>query len=303
MTTGTRTNESVHDLTPDPRPGRVVVGVDGSAPSVLALEWALAEAARRHTECRVVSASEGWALAAGDSTTDVDLVDREGAVAKLVEVARRRAGAAHVTANVVVVPGRPALVLPLATKGAALLVVGTRGRAAALEALFGSVAEECLRRSSSPVVVIPPDARIAATYQRLVVGVDGSAPSRAALAWAADEARRRDAELVLLHTWSVAVAAANPYAAVDSGVFRDAGAAILTEAVSEIQGVVPSLRSRLILGSPAHSLCEAAAGADLVVVGGRGRGLLAGALIGSISQVCARHAPCPVVVVRENSEP
>ena len=259
MTTGTSTIRSVDAVKPDRRTDRVVVGVDGSAPSLLALEWALAEAAWRHTECQVVSASEAWASATGDSTTDVDLVGRERAVTELVEAARRRTGLAQVTAEIVVVPGRPALVLPLAAAGAALLVVGTRGRAAALEAVFGSVAEECLRGSSSPVVVVPPDARIAATYQRLVVGVDGSGPSRAALVWAADEACRRHAELVVLHTWHIAVAPANPYAALDAGVFRDAGAAVLAKAVGEIQGVVPSVSSRLILGSPAHSLCEAAA--------------------------------------------
>jgi len=283
---------------------KVVVGVDGSAPSVHALDWALAEAARRHADCEVVSASEGWAMAAGDlAAGDLAAGDwiacRQRAVGEFVEAARERTGLRQVAVNIAVVPGHPALVLSAAAAEAALLVVGTRARAAATEALFGSVSEECLARSSSPVVVVPPDARTATTFGRFVVGVDGSAPSRAALTWAVDEARIRDAELVLVHVWHIPAAPANPYAAVDSAVFRDAGAEILAGALGDVEGVVPRVSSRLVLGRAARSLCDEAARADLIVVGGRGRGPVAGALLGSVGQGCARHGPCPVVVVRE----
>jgi len=279
--------------------GKIVVGVDGSTPSMHALDWALAEAARRQSCCEVVAATESSAGAADDPTMDEGLAAREQAVAELVEAARARTGLGQVVVSTAVIPGRPAVVLPVAAAEAVLLVVGTRGRAAATEALFGSVAEECLRRSPCPVVVVPPDARTSTSFHRLLVGVDGTAPSRAALAWAVDEARRRGAELVVLHAWHLPTAPANPYAAVGSAVFRDAGEEVLARAVGELQGSVPHVTTRLVMGSPAVSLCEEAGRADLIVVGGRGRGHLAGALVGSVSQGCARHAPCPVVVVRD----
>jgi len=281
--------------------GKIVVGVDGSAPSMHALEWALAEAARRQSDCEVVSATEGSARPAGDLSMDEGLADREQSIAELTQTALGRTGVLHVLVRATAIPGRPALVLPLAAAEADLLVVGTRARAAATEAIFGSVAEECLRRSPCPVVVVPPDARISVAFNRVVVGVDTTASSRAALAWAVDESRLRDAELVVLHAWHLPAAPANPYAAVGSAAFRDAGAAILAAAVGELQGDLAHVTTRLVMGTPAASLCDEAERADLVVMGAHGRGRFAGAVVGSVSQGCARHASCPVVVVREGA--
>ena len=138
---------------------------------------------------------------------------------------------------------------------------------------------------------------------RIVVGVDGSEESKAALRWALDEGRLRSARVRAIYAWAfphvdtwttgyVATAQFNIDALQhDAEEFLDS---VIAEAKTEGVGV-----GRAALeGSAAQVLVEAAAEADLLVVGSRGRGGFAGLLLGSVSQQCAHHAPCPVVIVR-----
>ncbi len=133
----------------------------------------------------------------------------------------------------------------------------------------------------------------------VVVGVDGSADAARALRWAQDEARRRDAKLLLVHGVEVGAAAASPYG---SGVLmeqlQEGGEAVLAEALAEVRAAGFEAEGRMEVGSAAHALIEASRGADLLVVGCRGHGGFAGLLLGSVSAACAHHAHCPVVVVR-----
>lgn len=119
---------------------------------------------------------------------------------------------------------------------------------------------------------------------RIVVGVDGSAAAAVALGWAATEARLRGAELVVCSV-------------VERHHGRDGpvdGAASL--GLEESAGGYPTtVLTRY--GKPEVELIAAAEGADLLIVGSRGRGRLAGSLLGSVSRACLAHARCPVVVV------
>ena len=133
---------------------------------------------------------------------------------------------------------------------------------------------------------------------RIVVGVDGSPSSAAALRWAAKQARLTGAEIHAIMTWELPTNYS--WAPVVEGVdFADDCQKRLAEAVREALGEAEAHRVRYeaLPGHPAWRLIEAAEGADLLVVGSRGHGGFAGLLLGSVSQNVVAHAPCPVVVV------
>jgi nucleotide-binding universal stress UspA family protein len=139
--------------------------------------------------------------------------------------------------------------------------------------------------------------------EKIVVGIDGSPAATAALEWAIGEARLRGARLLVVQAWGVPVLAyATPYGAgptvelVDSE--RKAAAAALDAVVERVDTEGVDVRRAVVEGSAAQSLLEAAEDADLLVVGSRGHGGFAGLLLGSVSQQCAQHALCPVVIVR-----
>ena len=147
---------------------------------------------------------------------------------------------------------------------------------------------------------------------KIVIGIDGSAHSSAALRWAADEAALRSARLEIVHAWSF-VPVATP---ADSGlvpmawtdnvellaVTRKAAEDAAAAQVEDVLGADHGATVSVVEGGPAEALLDAAKDADLLVVGNRGRGNLAAALLGSTSAKVADSAPCPVVVVRAHAE-
>ena len=136
--------------------------------------------------------------------------------------------------------------------------------------------------------------------QRIVVGVDGSEGSQRALRWAIDEARRRDASLEIVHAWHVPYGASTAYLGVapfDPQPMEDAEQRLLDEVVDREDTRGLDVTRLLVCEGAARALVDAAKGADLLVVGSRGRGGFAGLLLGSVSQTVTHHAPCPVVVV------
>lgn len=144
-----------------------------------------------------------------------------------------------------------------------------------------------------------------AAATRIVVGVDGSIPSRAALEWALTQAERSGAVVEAVTVWQWPTTYGWP-APVPEGFdpAEDAGR-VLEEILGEVRGDHPSvtLEPRVAEGHPAELLTQASEGAELLVVGSRGHGAFAGMLLGSVSEHCVAHAHCPVVVVRERSTP
>lgn len=144
----------------------------------------------------------------------------------------------------------------------------------------------------------------------IVVGVDGSDASGAALTWAADEARLRSAPLVAVYAWSfippqpigdpgmLAVPAGDlaGQLGAESDVARQALAAAVSDALGEDSGV--DVEQKLVEGEPGDVLVAESESAELVVVGSHGRSGLKAALLGSVSRHVATHAACPVVVVK-----
>jgi nucleotide-binding universal stress UspA family protein len=136
--------------------------------------------------------------------------------------------------------------------------------------------------------------------ERIVVGVDGSQSSQRALRWAVGEARRHDARLDVVHAWHLPNAGGYPYLAgyADLGLFGEDARRVLDRALAdENLAGLSWIEPILVQDSAARALLDTAKGADLVVVGSRGRGGFAGMLLGSVSQQIAHHAPCPVVIV------
>lgn len=137
---------------------------------------------------------------------------------------------------------------------------------------------------------------------RIVVGVDGSTGSRAALRWAAAHAALVDGLLVVVHAYLPQVnylAGYAPLPALDPGTEQrlqvEDLAALLTDELGEDPGV--AVHAEVTPGPAARLLLAEAAEADLLVVGARGHTGLAGLLLGSTAQSVARSSPCPVVVV------
>jgi nucleotide-binding universal stress UspA family protein len=147
---------------------------------------------------------------------------------------------------------------------------------------------------------------------KIVVGVDGSAHAAAALEWAAEEAALRSARLEVVHAWTF-VPVATP---ADSGlvpmawtdnvelldVTRQAAQDAAAAQVADVLGPDHEATITVVENGSAEALLAAAGDADLLVVGNRGRGNIAAALLGSTSAKLADEAPCPVVVVRAQPE-
>jgi nucleotide-binding universal stress UspA family protein len=134
----------------------------------------------------------------------------------------------------------------------------------------------------------------------IVVGVDGTASSDAAVDWAVREARLRNSAVHLVMAWDPDSGHLAPYARpAAAGAGNDASPARLAEAVSRSARHLPPERvtSELVEGPPAQVLLERAAGAGLLVLGAtRPAGYPTG-LLGAVTRACLRNAPCPVVVI------
>jgi nucleotide-binding universal stress UspA family protein len=145
----------------------------------------------------------------------------------------------------------------------------------------------------------------------IVVGVDRSASAKAALRFTLDEARLRQARVRVIHAWqfrppygrSVGIEGVPLALGADLDGFQRAAAAELDAIVAEAAPGAGGfgIEKRVEQGDPATVLVDQSRDADLLVVGSRGHGGFASLLLGSVSQACAQHAACPVVIVRDRS--
>ncbi|MEO6083894.1 MAG: universal stress protein [Umezawaea sp.] len=138
----------------------------------------------------------------------------------------------------------------------------------------------------------------------IVVGVDGSPESRAALRWAAEEADRRGCAIDAILAWQggygMVIGAVTPNVLAESTPERDheRWRRVLGDAVAEVDAG-GGIRTVLVTQDAGPALVEASKTASLLVVGTHGAGPIRSALLGSVSAYCVRHAACPVVVIRE----
>ena len=142
------------------------------------------------------------------------------------------------------------------------------------------------------------------TWNRIVVGVDGSKESLAALDWACAQAEQRGAEVAAVTTWTLPPSPSDPpFASFPWGSsvdFTDSSRELLAKAVADVATAHPDVKisQHVLAGNAAATLIEFSKEADLVVVGAKGHGGFTGMLIGSVSQHVLAHSACTVAVVR-----
>jgi nucleotide-binding universal stress UspA family protein len=292
----------------------IVVGVDGSDGAAGALRWALDEGARRGW---AVTALMAWTYLDQHHPGGVERFDPEyGASDALAALDHHVVAALGDRAAAVgrrVVCDHPSSALVEASVEADLLVVGARGLGGFAGALLGSVSSACVHHATCPVAVIrsePVAERAGDGRGRVVVGVDDSDTARHAASWAVEEARARHAALDVVHAWTMPVTTVHPLVPatfpVDVGAMEDAARAVIERVMGavDVRGLEQPVEHITVEGPTARSLLDVAKGADVLVVGSRGRGGFAGLLLGSVSTQVTHHATCPVVVVptREHRE-
>jgi nucleotide-binding universal stress UspA family protein len=284
----------------------IVVGVDRSAASTAALEWALEEGLRRG---RPVTAARAWVdpITAGypigtvvaGSSDAVGKAALDSAQEALKEATAVVPGADGVEVHAVALRGAAGPALAEATRGADLLVVGTRAQNALSRAVLGSVSSSVLHHAHCPVVVVPEPHERGTRPARVVVGVDHSPASRSALLWAGEHAARRGAVLVPVHVREPGRSVEAPPGKLSASLaqLEENERRSLHDAVP--RDVEVQVEPEVLVGHAAAALLETVEPQDVLVVGSRGRGGFAGLLLGSTSTSVAQHASCPVVVVRE----
>lgn len=284
----------------------VMAGVDGSAASLQALDWALAHAERVGWKLHIVCAYAVPTFAAtsldgGYATLD-DAAIRDGAQAVLDEATARVSGTS-VEVSTELAIGDPAGVLVEQSRNMGLAVVGTRGRSGFAERILGTVSSALPAHSHCPTVVVPfrEDAPLRLPVRRIVVGVDGSVSAKGALTRAIEEAELWNAELTAITAIPIGAGAGLlgwlP-ASVDSESVLADGKAGLDVAIDQaLDGRELVVKRHALDGTGAALLAEFSTAVDLVIVGSRGRGGFSGMLMGSTSQALLHHSACPVMVV------
>lgn len=266
--------------------GRVVAGYDGGEDAVAALDWAVLTARLEQRALRVVVAASAMdpVLISDFHVRTERLAQEWRAQAECVVEAARLADA-----SVEVVHGPTVAVLLRAATAVDLLVVGSRGHAPFVETLGGSVSQHLARHASCPVVVVRPPA--VADAHGIVVGVDCSPESFAALRFACARARLTGEDVTVLHGhrvwWPQQSAQEVLTARVHDWV------APLREEYADV-GIVETVLD----GDPSDLLVERSGTASLLVLGSRGRDAFVDLLLGSTSQDALYRARCPVVIMR-----
>ena len=284
----------------------IIVGVDDSPPSKVAVDWAARDAARRGVPLKLVFVLTPPVVTA---FPDVPMPPsyqqwQEGEGAKLLErtlaTAQEAAGDARLEISTELMSGPAVPVLADLSTDAAMIVVGCHGRGALARTLLGSVSTGLVHHAHCPVAIVHDEDPLMPhpSQAPVVVGVDGSPASEHALEIAFEQASFRGVDLVAVHAWS------------DSGVFefpgvdwttmQAMGEETLSERLSGWQERYPDVLVRrvVVADRPAHQLLEQAESAQLLVVGSHGRGGFAGMLLGSVSTAVVHAARMPVIVAR-----
>jgi len=289
----------------------IVVGVDGSPSSTVAVEWAARDAELRNVALRlvhvvapVVSAAGPWPEIPAPSEYSRML---EAQARQIIEQAHKVAveatspgRAPHITSQVLHGPIVPTMVE--LSKEADMVVVGCRGQGAVSRALLGSVSSGVVHHACCPVAVVHDEER-RSPQAPVVVGIDGSPTSELATEIAFDEASRRGVGLVALHAWTDMGPLDLPsinWAPIEWANIKVREEEVLAERLCGWQDRYPDvvIHKMVVCDRPAPRLLEQAETAQLAVAGSHGRGGFPGMLLGSVSGAVVNSAQIPVIVAR-----
>jgi nucleotide-binding universal stress UspA family protein len=285
----------------------VIVGVDGSPTSRVAVDWAARDAELRDVPLTVVhalpSAESGfWP---GRVVSEDFWTGGERHAQHIVREALRWVSDAISTTpgiqvrHQVVAGAVPALVDM--SKDADLVVVGCRGLGGVQGLLLGSVSSALVHHAHCPVAVIHDEDPLMdhPASAPVVVGIDGSPASELAVAIAFDEASRRRVDLVAIHTW---IDRTQDFDDASWSSLADEAQEALAERLAGYSAQYPDVvvRRVVVKDRPARQLVAQSEAAQLLVVGSHGRGGFAGLLLGSVSSAVVQAARMPVIVARQS---
>jgi nucleotide-binding universal stress UspA family protein len=285
----------------------VIVGVDGSEESLRAVEWAALEARRHSSPLRIVSAPAPVPRMHAYGAPPAAIANAlRGITARALDAAITRSEevAPGLPVTTSLLSGPPALAVAKSGAAASMLVVGARGAGGFTAMVLGSVSRYVASRAPCPVVVVREESM--AVHREIAVGIRDPQASTEALAFAFEEAARRDADLVAIYTW-YGFPSALHLPAGEAAELRPAGPdQIAAEAESSLAPVLaawrekyPDVRVRhdIIHGHPARVLASYSARADLVVLGRHGHPDGVGPGIGTIQHAVLDHAHGPVAII------
>ncbi|MFI6494417.1 universal stress protein [Streptomyces sp. NPDC050564] len=283
----------------------LVVGVDGSDSSLLAVDWTVDEAARRGLPLRLVYGSrweryEGATPASGLERPS-ERVMAEHIVGSAAERARRRNPDVKVSTDIV--PEEAASALLREGNNAAVLVTGSRGRGELKGLLLGSVGLAVAARAHCPVIVVRGDkAGLAGTHERILLGAGDPATSGEAVRFAFDEAEARACTLDVVRAWRRPAHESTDHPATadePTRPYEERASALLDTLLHDAMVDHPGVRvRRTTVEGPARAvLLNRSAAADLVIVGAPRRQGHFGLQIGRVGHTLLHHAECPVAIV------
>jgi len=282
----------------------VVVGVDFSDASMAAAQFAAVEAQWHRVPLHLVFVLQTPA-AYGLSPYTVELEDWRRSASRDLAALTTRLHQSH--PDLVITEsapfGSPAASLIEASRAARMLFVGCRGRGGFAELLAGSVSAQVAAHATVPVIVVRDGADQPVPAGPVLVGVDGTPVSAAAIEFAFAEADARGVPLVAYHVWWDPRAASvddGPIGRFDLERVQQSAERTVAEAVAGWREKYPDVvvQLRLVYSTNEEAgLIDASATAGLVVVGSRGRGAVRGLLLGSVGQALVHHGQCPIAIV------
>jgi nucleotide-binding universal stress UspA family protein len=277
----------------DESSGRILVGVDGTPESQIALRWAVEAARAGGLAVRVVRAylnrASDWPATTEGYLPEPPVEQYQVELDAAVDFVRDRLG--YEAGSGWLAYASPVDAILAEAADARMVVLGTEFDNKLKAAVLGSVASTVTATAPCPVVVVRGEGRSGP----IMVGTDGSPDSEDAVAFAFEQAARVGAPLTVAYCWQ-------PHERHDAPIAEMRGLLQnwLAEGISTYADKYPAVavQVKIVEGRPATALAELTDDASLVVVGSRGRGGFAGLLLGSVSQSLLRHAKCPVAVVR-----
>ncbi len=284
----------------------VVVGVDWSDAARAAVEHAAATAASRRLPLRLVHVLEPPLYPVRPAVGrihDLDLVLRKAGQRLLDEAVDVLALTyPQLPVTTAVVKGSAVEVLVAESRTAERVVLGSRGAGLFTQLLVGSTALQVVSLASCPVLVVPAPPSHDLPRSGVVVGVDGSPRSHAALGFAFDTADEWDEPLVAVHAWTDPARLA-PHAQLplvyDPALVMREEEVVVAEAMAGFAQLHPDVKTEVLVvhDHAVHALSTAGAVARLLVVGSRGRGPVRALFLGSVSHGVLHHATGPIAVV------
>lgn len=276
---------------------RTVVAWDGTPEALAALEWAVSRERSRRGEVVLVAVVHDALLEAisDDETTGAIEAALQSLDDQVVRLARSKA---DVQISTQLVRGDPKHVLERFSSPTSVVVLGSHD-STIREPLFArSLTSRLISEAEGPLVIVPSTGVPAG--DGVIVGVDDSSESKAAVWFAAEEAERTHTSLTLVHAWlePVPITIVGDIAAADLPWSEPSHRDLLEQQADRIRVRLPGLVVQSILeqGSIAETLVRHARSASLLVLGTRGYGPVLSALLGSVTRALVRATPCPIAV-------